>query len=366
MGFSKKLDELADLNSSRFHAIESHKMLIAWIFAVASIIALGYFFHGQKIVFSGIAEAAETTVSMPEAVEVVKIHVIPGQEVQAGDTLVELSRPDLAVRMNELTRELDALEGRTNLNSADIDQKVASIQSDLNIKRNTILLEIDKLSQQYEQNKAISSKLKSISTSIKTDSSNGILLSIRNLKQELKIAESNAASQIRLLRGSKGLAKSSNKTEAEALRREMDILKQQQQELTIIAKEGWVVATVEARDGEKISSYNPIITLTHKAVTLVRGYINEKVYTRIQVGDAIEVISGSGERMDGEVLGMSSRIVPYPIRLLKMVDMPLYGREVMIRVPDKNGLLLGEKVTIAEKSKMPKILEKSAIQGGQE
>ena len=66
------------------------------------------------------------------------------------------------------------------------------------------------------------------------------------------------------------------------------------------------------------------------------------------------------------MLGMSSRIVPYPIRLLKMVDMPLYGREVMIRVPDKNGLLLGEKVTIAEKSKMPKILEKSAIQGGQE
>ena len=95
MGFSKKLDELADLNSSRFHAIESHKMLIAWVLAVTSIVALGYFFHGQKIVFSGIAEAAETTISMPEAVEVVKIHVIPGQEVKAGDTLVELSRPEI-------------------------------------------------------------------------------------------------------------------------------------------------------------------------------------------------------------------------------------------------------------------------------
>ena len=54
------------------------------------------------------------------------------------------------------------------------------------------------------------------------------------------------------------------------------------------------------------------------------------------------------------------------IFLLKMVDMPLYGREVMIRVPDENNLLLGEKVVIAEKSKMPKILKNSAIQGGQE
>ena len=100
MGFFKKLDELADVNSSRFHAIESHKMLITWLVAVAVIVSLGFFFHGQKIVFSGIAEAAETTISMPVAVEVVKIHVIPGKEVHVGDTLVELSRSDIAVRMN--------------------------------------------------------------------------------------------------------------------------------------------------------------------------------------------------------------------------------------------------------------------------
>lgn len=150
-GIFRKLDELADLNSSRFHAIESHKMLIAWILAVVSIVLLGYFFHGQNVVFSGIAEAAETTISMPEAVEVVKIHVIPGEEVHPGDTLVELRRPHLALRMNELKRQLDVSEGRGNLNSADIDQKVAEIQSDLNLKRNTILLEIDKLTTQMSR-----------------------------------------------------------------------------------------------------------------------------------------------------------------------------------------------------------------------
>lgn len=360
MGFFRKLDELADLNSSRFHALESHKMLVAWILAVASIVLLGYFFHGQSVVFSGIAEAAETTVSMPEAVEVVKIHVIPGEEVHVGDTLVELRRPDLALRINELNRQLDALEGRGNLNSADIDQKVASIQSELNMKRNTIQLEIDKLSTQYEQNRELSSKLKSIAGEIKADSGSGILLSIRNLKKELRVAEANAASQIKLLRGSKGLAKMSGKAEAEALRREISMLEKEQDELTIIAKETWVVGTVAVRDGEKVSSFNPIVSLTHKAVSLVRGYINEKIYTKIRVGDEIEVLSGSGERMEGSVIGMSSRIVPFPLRLLKMADMPLYGREVMIRIPENNGLLLGEKVSIAEKVKIPGILKKSA------
>ena len=360
MGFFKKLDDLADLNSSRFHALESHKMLVAWILAVASIVLLGYFFHGQSVVFSGIAEAAETTVSMPEAVEVVKIHVIPGEVVRAGDTLVELRRPDLALRLNELNRQLDALEGRGNLNSADIDQKVGGIQSELNIKRNTIQLEIDKLSTQYEQNRALSSKLKSIAGEIKADSGSGILLSIRNLKKELKVAEANAASQIKLLRGSKGLAKMSGKAEAEALRREISMLERERDDLTIVAKETWVVGTVSVRDGEKVSSFNPILSLTHKAVSLVRGYINEKIHTKIQIGDEIEVLGGSGERMEGTVIGMSSRIVPFPLRLLKMADMPLYGREVMIRVPESNGLLLGEKVSIAEKVKIPGILKKSA------
>ncbi len=364
MGFFRKLDELADLNSSRFHAIESHKMLIAWILAVVSIVLLGYFFHGQNVVFSGIAEAAETTISMPEAVEVVKIHVIPGEEVHPGDTLVELRRPDLALRMNELKRQLDVSEGRGNLNSADIDQKVAEIQSDLNLKRNTIFLEIDKLATQYEQNRALSSRLKSIAGEVKADSNSGILLSIRNLKKELKVAEANAASQIKLLRGSKGLAKMSSKTEAEALRREIDLLEKEQAELTILAKETWIVGTVEVRDGEKVSSFSPLLTLTHKAVSLVRGYINEKIYAKIQVGDEIEVIGGSGERMNGQVIGMSSRIVPFPLRLLKMVDMPLYGREVMIRIPEGNSLLLGEKVSIAEKVKMPGILKNSVLDEG--
>ncbi len=366
MGLFKKMDDLADLNASRFHAIESHKMLFAFILAVAAIVALGYFFHGQSVVFSGIAEAAETTVSMPEAVEVAKIHVIPGEEVRPGDTLVELRRPDLALRMNELTRQLDALEGRGNLNSADIDQKVAEIQSSLNVRRNTILLEIEKLSTQYEQNRAISAKLKSIASEVKADSNSGILLSIRNLKKELNVAEANAASQIRLLRGSKGLAKMSSKTEAEALRREMALLEKEQEDLTIVAKETWIVGAVEVRDGEKISSFSPILTLTHKAVSLVRGYVNEKIHPKIQVGDEIDVLSGSGEQMTGTVIGMSSRIVPFPLRLLKMADMPLYGREVMIRIPEDNGLLLGEKVSIAEKVKMPGILKNSAMEGGVE
>ena len=341
-----------------FRFVYSFKMTIAWIFALLAVIVIGSLFKGQSFMFTGIAEATETVVSVQNSVNVIKIHVTPGEEVKPGDTLVELDRPDLVLRINELTGELDALEGRGNVNTASIDQKVAEVQADYSARRNTIALEIDKLKAQYQQNLELTSKLKSISASgLPSDSNDAMTLRIRGLEKELKVLDESANAQIRVLHGSKGIQKTSSATEAGAIRREMEMLLQEKKDLTIIAKDSWVIASVDAHDGEKVSSFNPILTLARKAPTMVRGYINEKIYTSVGVGDVVEITSQvNGQKIPGKIVGMSSRIVPFPVRLLKTPEMPMYGREVMIRLPQDNGLLLGEKVSIAEMPGWKKLL----------
>lgn len=341
-----------------FRFVYSFKMTIAWIFALLAVIVIGSLFKGQSFMFTGIAEATETVVSVQNSVNVIKIHVTPGEEVKPGDTLVELDRPDLVLRINELTGELDALEGRGNVNTASIDQKVAEVQADYSARRNTIALEIDKLKAQYQQNLELTSKLKSISASgLPSDSNDAMTLRIRGLEKELKVLDESANAQIRVLHGSKGIQKTSSATEAGAIRREMEMLLQEKKDLTIIAKGSWVIASVDAHDGEKVSSFNPILTLARKAPTMVRGYINEKIYTSVGVGDMVEITSQvNGQKIPGKIVGMSSRIVPFPVRLLKTPEMPMYGREVMIRLPQDNGLLLGEKVSIAEMPGWKKLL----------
>lgn len=341
-----------------FRFVYSFKMTIAWIFALLAVIVIGSLFKGQSFMFTGIAEATETVVSVQNSVNVIKIHVTPGEEVKPGDTLVELERPDLVLRINELTGELDALEGRGNVNTASIDQKVAEVQADYSARRNTIALEIDKLKAQYQQNLELTSKLKSISASgLPSDSNDAMTLRIRGLEKELKVLDESANAQIRVLHGSKGIQKTSSATEAGAIRREMEMLLQEKKDLTIIAKGSWVIASVDAHDGEKVSSFNPILTLARKAPTMVRGYINEKIYTSVGVGDMVEITSQvNGQKIPGKIVGMSSRIVPFPVRLLKTPEMPMYGREVMIRLPQDNGLLLGEKVSIAEMPGWKKLL----------
>lgn len=342
-------------NTFLISSVYKRKLSIAWILAVAAIVALGYFYQGNVALFKGIAEASETIISVPSATEIVKVHVMPGQEIQAGDTIVELNRPDLTLRINEVTRELDAIEGRSSLNKAEIDQRVASVKADLATRSSALRFEINRLETEYQKNKEISSKLKSLSASnAKAGGNDAMAMQIKNLKDELALAEKNANEQIALLRGSSSLQKRSGVTEAAALRKELEQLQQEQADLVQIAKESWVVGSVNVREGEKVSSFTPIVTLTHKSPSLIRGYINEQVYQHMNLGKDVNVkpLAGGEKAIKGEVVGLSSRIVVFPERMWKMPDMPVYGREVTIRIPEDNPFLLGEMVTISEEGKI--------------
>lgn len=341
--------------------IVSKKMGIAWTLSLAAIISVSYVTKGSDVVFSGIAEATAITVSVPSAVEVIKLHVEVGEEVKDGDTLIELSRPDLALRMNELKRELDALEGRGNVSMASVDQKVAEIKADLDTRRNTLKFEIQKLESEYKQNLAIAARLKSLSGTGPSSENDAMAARIQSMKKELSVLEANAATQIRLLRGSKGKQAESNASEAKLLQKELERLQQEMKEQTILAKGEWVVGSILARDGEKVSSFNPLMTLTRKEPSLVRGYLHENLHSKIEVGDEVEVSTlGTQSKVRGKIVGMSSQIVPFPLRLLKSPDFPMYGREVNVAIPEHSGFLLGEKVSITELPDWKNLLNTSA------
>jgi HlyD family secretion protein len=340
-------------NNAGVAYVYGHKLSIAWVICVILAIVVGFVYQGKVAMFRGIAEASETIISVPSATEIVKVHVVPGQEIHAGDTIVEINRPDLTLRIAELTREIDALEGRSNLSSAEIDQKVADVKANLETRRLTLTAEIRNLEAEYNSNKAISAKLKSLSNSkSQSDGNDAMAMRIKSLKNELALATKSANEQIALLRGSSKLQKASGKSEAENLKKELEEMQKQQEELIQIAKEDWVVGDVNVRDGEKVSSFAPIVTLAHKSPTLVRGYINEQIYQNMDLGEAVKVITlaGSGKAVVGEVVGLSSRIVAFPERMWKMPEMPVYGREVTIKIPENNPFLLGEMVTISETS----------------
>ena len=70
-------------NTFLVSSVYKRKLSIAWFLAVVAIVGLGYFYQGNVALFQGIAEASETIISVPSATEIVKVHVMPGQEIKA-------------------------------------------------------------------------------------------------------------------------------------------------------------------------------------------------------------------------------------------------------------------------------------------
>ena len=75
-------------NNAGVAYVYGHKLSIAWVICVILAIVVGFVYQGKVAMFRGIAEASETIISVPSATEIVKVHVVPGQEIHAGDTIV--------------------------------------------------------------------------------------------------------------------------------------------------------------------------------------------------------------------------------------------------------------------------------------
>lgn len=316
-----------------------------WLLGVALVLAFNLHYHDQTAVFRGIAETGELNIASESSAEIVQIHVVPGQAVRPGDTLVRLRRPELDLRMEQIRRESQHVQGQTSASASDADRRVGEIRAALDTRRNQIRLEIRQLQDLRKRARELAEKLQLPDGT--TDSSQGVTVQIRALERELALAESSSNSQIRLLQGSRGMQNTSGQAQSLSLSQEARLLEAEKSKLVILATQAAVVGSVNFHDGEKVGALAPILTLTARTPTLVRGYLQENVPSSVQPGDTVLIHSSLGAgSVPGNVVGLGTRIVELPLRLRKIPTIAVWGREVTIRIPPENGFLLGELVSV--------------------
>jgi len=190
--------------------------------------------------------------------------------------------------------------------------------------------------------------ISSIENSGDSRTSNPIYLEIESLKQELALSINPIDIQIELSQNLLDASESPIEIQVERLEKELDLLKHELDNLTIYAQISGIIGSVNYKTGEWVAPHNPILTLHTKNPSLIKGYIYEDVYTLISVGMKVNVTSltDSKTSITGTVVGVGSRIVEYPIRLRKHPVLQQWGREIIIKIPSINPLILGEKVLI--------------------
>jgi len=328
-------------------------LYLTWVLVFLVVVKTSLLIEKEETTeFQGIAETREVIVNSENSVEIGRIHVLPGQEIQKGRVLVELQRPALTMKLNEITHQLKELKSRDTCNRDEIKSQIRQLRADKKINISEIDHKIEQITSRYAFNKEMVSGLKSISNPSRATKSakktSAMEIEIENLKQERYLTKKRFQTLIDDLTTKLALPQTPETIHQESLKKELELLEKEKASLLIFAPIDGIIGSIHCKAGEKISPFQPILTLHTRAPSYVRGYIHENIYNRASIGDMVQVIAftDEGKRVKGEIVGVGSRIIEYPSRLKKRPEMQLWGREVEIHLPDGNPFLLGEKVMI--------------------
>lgn len=321
---------------------------IVWAGAVVATAALTWFFHGDRAEFRGIAEDSKAVVSSESAVEVLELLVQPGQIVKVGDTLVRLRSPELAMRLAEVQHDIEGATGDADMNQSESRRRAAQLRAEFASKRAELMGEIRNLSDLHTRNRSLLAGFKAMGLETLDTDSTGLQEQIRALHHQIAVEEAGMRNQVALLEGSKGSMNRLAASREQSLRNELALLREDEKRLVIVSTIAGVVDSINHHVGEKVSPFSPILTISGHRPALVRGYVHERVRTDLALGDSIEVLALGMRpaKVRGAVAGLGSRIVELPARMWKAPNVPLWGREVIVRIDTTNPLLQGEMVSV--------------------
>lgn len=320
------------------------------VVVAAVIVGISFYSRKEPTSFFGIAETKETIINADQSVEVEKLTVTQGQKVATGDTLVILDQPELTIMINETSHKLDEYRAehqfQTNLSQSELKKYKAEQEA----KISTITAEINELEAQYAMNNKLVDQLRSIKINQREedDSLNPILTQIRSLRKLRALVHNPPPIEILQLSNKPDAPDDPIAAQVRLYEEELKLLEKRRKELVKIAPMEGIIGMVKYRIGEKVSPFDTILTLHSAAPSYVKGYIHEDLFSRIVLGDSVSIVSfvtNSG-KTTGIVIGVGSRIVEYPERLRKRIDIPIWGREVIVKVRGDNNLVLGQKVLI--------------------
>ncbi|WP_367392611.1 HlyD family secretion protein [Lewinella sp. LCG006] len=296
--------------------------------------------------FYGIAENQDIDLSLEHAVMVKRILVKEGEAVKAGQLLMVLERtniPFLRASLLQEKKQLDAerqeLLTKNNNRREELNQAQAAAAFELENQLTQLLA-------QQAQNERLLAGLESVSTSAIAKETPEItalkaeqatvtqpyILQKNNLQKETK-AELNSLT-----------------ARLEKIDLELAELEREFQTLELKSPIDGVIGKVNFVPGEQPSSRETLLNIYRLHPDQVTTYIPEGQLTSLQLGDSLVVRSIQDQEyvISGQIIGLGNKIRELPIRMRRDPEVQAWGREVLLKIPDENALMQGERVLIEQ------------------
>jgi multidrug resistance efflux pump len=301
------------------------------------------FFKGSGHSSVGVAVSNAYTVSTDKAALVTGVKVAPGQEIKAGQLLVELSSVELEMEIEKMEQRISVLkmEQREKTKLAITEAALVKAQSGVEIAElNTEIIETES---ELKLNREIT-KVHQLGRDSAADSP--IEEKIGSLKQQRSRHEEASAIQVRDIMQESETEQVLLGNQITILQKELDLLYDQKNKLNKYASSDGVVETIFVKPGEQVNAFGTLISLNPVHPSSVVGYLVGKKQS-MPIGSAVSISSYEYPRnvTDGKIIGYGA-VVQLPEILQKATATKAFGREVFIEIKSQNKLSAGEKVLI--------------------
>ena len=308
----------------------------------------GKYFRGSDYSSIGITEVKEYKINSEKSGLVKSVHVVPGQQVKAGQLLLDLTSAELEMDIEKITNRIVLLKSEQQSKAKLIQAQVDYLHADMGIPLEEIETEIDQTKSEIQLNKKLTKELATNSdTSVWNEKDNPLQVKLSSLQkqknkhtQAIRIKETD-------IRQEGFIDQQQLNNQINLLEQELALLKTEQGKLVKYAAADGVVKSVYIKPGEQVSGFTPLLSITPVSPTTVIGYLAGKNTNAFAVGDSVRVSAyGNGSiRITGRVIGYGE-VIELPDILQKSTAVKAFGREIFIEIPAQNGFANGEKVLI--------------------
>jgi HlyD family secretion protein len=318
-------------------------VLIGAMFLTMLVVNSRYF-KGSGDSSIGVAQSKEYKINSDKSALVKSIKVVPGQEVNEGDLLIELTSEALEIEIAKLVNRISMLKSERAEKAKLTNAEISYIQAQNNITLEELDLEIRKTTSERTLNETLTRDF--VSTE-KSETDSPLEIKINSLKQQKKMHL--MAQEIKV----KDVLQESM-TEQKLLENqivlqesELELLKNEKNKLNKYASTAGVVKNVYVKAGEQVDAFTPLMEVNPRRPTTIIVYLIGKKPDRYPIGATVSVSSYDQRRntVTGKVIGYGS-VSELPVILQKSTATTAFGQEVFIEVPAANFLANGEKVVV--------------------
>ena len=322
---------------------------IIWLMVIVAVGLLSRYYSGVSKTFFGIAESDEHVLNSAVSLRIVDVNVQDGQEVKKGDVLIEAISIDVQSQLSTLRSDkeqitLERFLSRTEKESLIQQYKQERAMRVADLSNDLELLNIEKKSKEELLN-SLGENGESQDYSVYESRRNTI-------QNQIDLTKSLYDERISLLQQSLSGDDDPYKVRIRQIEEQIERLERESDRLVLRSPIDGIIGAIGFGEGEAVSPYASMMSVYGYRPILVKAYIHEGGIGDVALGKTVYVSSVMrDEVVEGEVIGIGSRVMPYPIRLLKNPAVQLYGRQVVISLHPDNPFLVGEKLLINTEKK---------------